>query len=415
MKNKYWLFIEPYISITLNNNTLLLYNTLDSKILIFNTKMVLNLFVKMNNDKNLYVIELCDDDLIIPEINSFIHSLKNNYFGDIMIMEETKRKPIQVSPFVKILHDPIRFRDNLFKSGEFIMYMLSEISIYLNNNIKSKNPIFTLGCKQFDFPSALGEPNSMLDFSIIESFLKEVKNSSLYKLNILGGNIFEYYELKRLIDLLSNCKYNVSFHFCYYEILSNKEILKLLTKNNIEIIINYYSPLDLIKSEVMVDKINVLLPSAKSNFIVQNNYEVEYSYSMIKKNKIRNYAIIPFFNNNEDFFGKSVYMNKEDIINSKPSVKNIQAREKINEEHFGKLYFLSDGNGYSNLNYPCIGSLYNESIYAMLSKDITGSQSSWFKKRNEVEPCSNCIYHKLCPSISNYEFAIGKNNLCHIQ
>lgn len=40
--------------------------------------------------------------------------------------------------------------------------------------------------------------------------------------------------------------------------------------------------------------------------------------------------------------------------------------------------------------------------------------SNWFKKRRDVEPCNNCVFCDLCPSIGNYEYNFGKYNLCKI-
>ena len=40
---------------------------------------------------------------------------------------------------------------------------------------------------------------------------------------------------------------------------------------------------------------------------------------------------------------------------------------------------------------------------------------SWWKLRTNIKPCNNCLYNLLCPPISNYEYVIGKYNLCNIK
>ena len=39
---------------------------------------------------------------------------------------------------------------------------------------------------------------------------------------------------------------------------------------------------------------------------------------------------------------------------------------------------------------------------------------SWLRLR-EQGICNTCRYKWICPSPSNYEFEIGKQNLCHIK
>ncbi len=40
---------------------------------------------------------------------------------------------------------------------------------------------------------------------------------------------------------------------------------------------------------------------------------------------------------------------------------------------------------------------------------------SWRRIRKKVEPCKKCTFEALCPPLSNYEYALGANNLCHIR
>jgi len=51
-------------------------------------------------------------------------------------------------------------------------------------------------------------------------------------------------------------------------------------------------------------------------------------------------------------------------------------------------------------------------------KDVTikalKTGKAWFNTRDRVTPCKDCIYKYLCPSPSNYELTLGRNNLCHI-
>lgn len=45
---------------------------------------------------------------------------------------------------------------------------------------------------------------------------------------------------------------------------------------------------------------------------------------------------------------------------------------------------------------------------------IIRKRGIWFRVRNQVQPCRTCVYEVLCPPLSNYEYALHRNNLCHI-
>ena len=59
------------------------------------------------------------------------------------------------------------------------------------------------------------------------------------------------------------------------------------------------------------------------------------------------------------------------------------------------------------------GDLGTHSILEVLYKEVTKGKS-WRQLRSNVLPCRKCTYQYLCPPLSNYESAIGRNNLCHI-
>jgi pseudo-rSAM protein len=50
--------------------------------------------------------------------------------------------------------------------------------------------------------------------------------------------------------------------------------------------------------------------------------------------------------------------------------------------------------------------------HEIVHKEIDNGKS-WFRIRNQA-PCNDCVYQWLCPSPSDYEIAIGRQNLCHI-
>ena len=92
--------------------------------------------------------------------------------------------------------------------------------------------------------------------------------------------------------------------------------------------------------------------------------------------------------------------------------QQIFTRQVMNENFFGKLTIMPNGDVYANVNVKVLGNLKSNSLNELVYKEMS-QKESWFLKR-ENQPCCDCVYKLLCPSPSNYELAIGKMNLCTI-
>ena len=63
-------------------------------------------------------------------------------------------------------------------------------------------------------------------------------------------------------------------------------------------------------------------------------------------------------------------------------------------------------------NEKRIGNI-DQRIHEVLLKELHNGKG-WFKVRKHLTPCKGCIYNQICPPISNYEYALSRNNLCGI-
>ena len=123
--------------------------------------------------------------------------------------------------------------------------------------------------------------------------------------------------------------------------------------------------------------------------------------------------IVPYYNgNNEDFFKEYVYNDLESILEYPIDKQTIFRRQTINENFFGKLFILPDGEVHANMNCASLGNIKELSLSEIVYKEMTQS-SAWFKLRDKGK-CRNCINKYLCPSISDYELTLQKYDLCHI-
>lgn len=87
------------------------------------------------------------------------------------------------------------------------------------------------------------------------------------------------------------------------------------------------------------------------------------------------------------------------------------ARQVINPFNFGKLYILNDGSAYANLNRARIGNIKTDSLKSLVLK-ILEREKSWTRTRKHVTPCKSYRFNALCPPIANYEYVLGKYNVC---
>ncbi len=55
--------------------------------------------------------------------------------------------------------------------------------------------------------------------------------------------------------------------------------------------------------------------------------------------------------------------------------------------------------------------LNKNSLYNIFYKEMNCGKS-WLRARKNAIPCKNCVYNSICPPVSNYEYVIGRNNLC---
>ena len=85
----------------------------------------------------------------------------------------------------------------------------------------------------------------------------------------------------------------------------------------------------------------------------------------------------------------------------------------MNEHDFGKLTVFPNGDVFANANDKPLGNLADLNVEELVGRERAGN-TSWSRRRTEVEPCRDCLYRFLCPPVSNYEILSKKFNFCHI-
>ena len=417
---KYWFSIEPYVHISLKKNSLLIYNTLSGKSLEYHFRnageaKIPGLFKKLQANKNLQVISLTGLDLLDPVIFGIVKDTQKYYMSELIDTECSKGKPVQMKPVVTIIKDIDKLENEFNRSGgEDIMGYLTELSLVINNTCSQNCSICKAGYRQFPCCTSGKNNNRILEPGKIRNLFTLLTVSSLRNINILGGDIFAYPKFEELAMMLNSIRVNKTIYNHYLNFQADSEKLQSLTPGSslIKSLVTY--PIDQGSLKSVQETISQLPFPYEFIFIIQDGREYAQAEEVVNTMQTQAYSYQPFFSGkNLEFFKENVFIGKDEILASKPLMRDIYINTVVNKLDFGRLTVFNNGDIYANVNEPKLGILGKTSVHEILYKEIVQGKS-WRKVRRNVKPCKSCIFQSLCPPLSNYNYAIGKNNLCHI-
>jgi len=416
-----WLFLHPYVYVSVKRDRAILYNTLNFKMLEYaSDSPIFKIIKRLNYDYNLYVIKIKADELD-SRIREFIDQMRSLFIGDVIDIANSKRKPIQLKPILNLQRtlDSLSIEDGKSRvlSNDEIPDYLNSITIYINNHCHHSCSICKDGYKQFLCCHKESRVRNQVSREHIATLLDQVKSSSLHKLIITGGNVFDYPGLEELVEYLNGTVIIKTYHFHYLHIEDRTGFFKFVKEGNNKLVVTANFPLDIDRFARTMD---ILIRSRMTGhfdfqFVVQKGADIESAEVLVSKYRIDRYQLVPYFNgSNLDFFREYVFLNRDSILKSQPGMNDILTRNVLNSSDFKQLNILSDQSFHANLNHPKIGELGENHIMEIIYKEIHHGKS-WIKIRKHVNPCKSCAFNSLCPPISNYEYTIGRYNLCHIK
>jgi pseudo-rSAM protein len=335
--------------------------------------------------------------------------------GDIIELKDANIEHFHNPYNIKVRHniESLNGSKDVLEFSSTLLLNLRELTIYLNNQCELNCTTCQTSYKQFTHCTKFPNLNSEISIKMLDKLIQEINHVNLKKINLLGGCILQYSDLNPLKKILSQYADICEYSIFYKNIINNNKKLKKLNPNSLinvlfdncvnELIIK--STLDIIKN---------LHIKYRFTFIIQDDTAIDLINNSDLLNNQVDINILPYYNNtNLQLFEQNVFINKTDIFTNKPNIKQIAINKILNQNEFGKLTILSNGDVYANLNNMSIGNINNSTIKDIITNEME-SQNSWFKTREQVIPCKNCTYCLLCPPISNYEYVFGKNNLCNI-
>ena len=406
-----WLYLDPFIFISEDSDYFLFYNANTQKGISFHKRASLNSIIKeLQNIEKLYSVRLNVKDLEDEDLYNFVKTIQVSGCGDII--EGDLSKPLIMPPVLNLQRSVERLKQHDISIDEKILSYLHEVVIYINGEC-------SLNCKrcQYEFKQHLccTKSESILDLALLKDFLFSISYTGA-SLSILGGNIFQYAKLRELLNILKQINAVHTLITNWRNIPEDTEVLSLLSHKLfiLKIIIN---------NSYQIDSIMALAKKIKQNnvaqlWVVSITSVSEYENAEILSQQLANLNIDldikPFYDGkNIAFFEENVFIGEEDLDMLKLNRQDIFALQELNTNDFGKITIMSNGKVYANINNKSIGNI-KDSIREMLCKELE-SGISWRCTRYKTDPCNQCRFKLICPSPSNYEFVIGKPNLCHIK
>ena len=401
----YWFSLKSNVYVEFKEKEILLYSTQNGNHIKTSINENISLIKEMYLPENLGVIRLYKTKLTDSDINNFVDKVLEQDLGDLLDIEKNPQKPIRLIPILNLQKDVEKLtkrKENETLFAKDTIHYLLELNIYLNevcdNNCKY--------CKSYykQMPCCTANNSECeLSVDVFENIFQQVAHSPTGRINILGGNILKHSHLNELINIMIPFKELIHCYIHYKNYTKHE-----LTNNfRTELIVTF--PIDEMCLCNILSQINT--ENTNMHFIAESEEQYFKIEDIISKFNIDKYEIHPFFTNeNIDFFEQNVFMSEEDILSNTLTMREIFRNQKLNANFFGKLSIMPNGNVLTNANFEPIGNMETDNILDLIYKEIIGN-TSWRKIRDS-EPCCNCLYQFICPAPSNYEFAIGKMNLC---
>jgi pseudo-rSAM protein len=415
-RQTYWFYLDNYIYAAWKKDSALLYNPLTGHVQEYpNEPGIVKFLKRLHHPRNLLVIPVKQRDLKDPALARLVRDARQNFMGDLVEQSRSNGKPVQMLPIVKIHRDVERMKRETSRSiGEDMMKYINELNLYLHNQCRQSCSICGTAHRQFLHCAKDSGPKQQLSPGQIVYLLDHLDRGSLDTVNLLGGNPFDYEHWDELLQLLAPRDIK-KILVCHYKNLPGreKEVRTLKEKSwHMKIMVDF--PLDKPSLEQALATAAPLSSYRTIHFIVKSEEEFQQADALIESMGLETAEFHAYYDGtNENFFRAGVFIDRQSIAGSRPPTRDIHARQMINPLNFGNLTVLANGKVHANVNKKPLGKLGKISLYDMVFKEMKNG-NSWRRTRNKVKPCADCLYCFICPPLSNYEYALGRNNLCDI-
>lgn len=403
----YWFGILPHVFYVKKGAQILLYNTQNGSYIVSSDADVIALTEEMHLKNNLGIIALTQSQLQHSIIAKFVQESKEKNICMFQEQDPDKPKPVQLMPILNLQRDVDKLKLDKSRSvGEGIMDYLTDVTVILNDDCRHSCP----GCESYDkqfFHCSKTTNGQQLAADTVIRFLEDIRYTPLRRLAFTGGDILSYRQWDKLNDYFIENEIRPYIGIHYQNIIGDK--VNMLKDYPIELFVTFP-----VNEQLFSDSFRSLNDfTVNYLFSVASEDDCNMAEKLIQEYNITHYEYRAFYNGkNLDFFENQVFLTQDDITSEPIAQRTVFAHQKLNTHFFGKIILLPNGDVKANTNGSVLGNICNEYISKILEKELSGT--NFWRKIRDQKPCVDCLFQFLCPSPSNYELAIGRNNLCHV-
>lgn len=386
---RFWLYLEPQTFIFRGNEQIVFYNSINGayhQYLYSNHSLLKHIVNELEKPQNGYGISLDESELSL--VQTIVDDLRNSMSGDCIPLNNDSVPPFIFKPQCRIIEERMKtlnYNDDVLSEsfGIETLTNLNEVTIFLGAGRKEdkhseKYPYYRQFIHSMDV--YFEETMSNHDYIRIIDILCSL---GIGRLNIVL-NKDSRHQLLEILPYLSKCDFKICFYL-NYEDLKNSLMIELLADFsmviNIHISNNANDIIDLMGKYQDIDIVwNTIISSEEDMTAIE---------------PLENHIVVtPYYNgSNEQFFKDFVYSDIDSILKYPIDKQTIFRRKTLNENFFGKLYILPNGDSFSNMNTSVIGNVRTMSLAEIVFKEMK-YPTAWFKIREEKE-CANCCYKYL--------------------
>lgn len=407
----YWLYLETFVFLWYREDKGLLYNSISKKGYTFkNIGYVSNITKKLNDIQNMYAIELHEQTLENQEVNEFVKLLISTRSGNILSKDSCKEKPI-IFPPKPIVMDDRKIHNNRKSVIRDVLKNIFEINIQLTGNCSNSCRSCDILYKQI---SHCHRNEFELSFDSIKLLFKQIEQHNNVNINFFGGNVLQYTNNQNLLNLMNLNKqhnYHIYIHYLHLsdglpEILCSFKDVKIKVLFDAKYIDGF---------SFFCTKVKEHFQRLSFVFLVSGADDYNKTMDIIDTNRLSNIEILPIYKDPDSFafFKESVFTNCDELItDAYLNRRQVMMQGVVNSNYFGALDILSNGEVFTDLSKPAVGSIYEESLHDIIYKELTVCRN-WFNTRMKVSPCKSCLYKYLCPPPSKYENFLDSYKFCN--
>lgn len=405
--NKDWLYILPHSYCNIKEKEALIYNTLTGEYIEVSDVSIISLLREMHQEKNLGTALISEEKALFAPYKEFIEEFTIKKMGKCVPVDELPERPVQLMPILNLQRDIDRIKDiEYHNTGDNLNRYLWELNVYLNSDCDS-DCAHCMGYAQ-QVPCCRKEKRrGEMSMALLENIASQIQHTFLCKIHFLGGDILQYGFLGEIERIFHSFKGEIHL----FNHVNKWKKLPLSQRFIHDVIVTF--PVKEENVEMVCNQ--CIKDSTIFHFYITSEEEYMETESLITRLNIQRYVILPYYSgSNELFFQEFAMQDKTEILEKEIiSFRKLFTRQKMNNNFFGKLTILADGDVYASLGREKIGNLNETSLLRIIHEELL-TNTAWRKIRAD-KPCTDCLLQYICPSPSTYEFAIGRSNLCLVK